>query len=172
MATKGTIVDATFDSRLIPPKITRPTKRSRTIPAKRGEYITTPVTARDRIGLHHKVKHAHANHDTHRKQYGQDVTVHTFFHIIGRTTAIRTIGILFPEELGQGRFGKADRHAQESCHPHPKDGTGTTGRNGRCNPNKTAGSYLPSQGGAKSCKPTDTTGFIFITMQACFQVAK
>lgn len=72
----------------------------------------------------------------------------TVFDVIHRPAPEASLAVRFPVPDGQDHLCIFDYHAQESCHPHPENGAGSTNGNGPCYTGNVAGAYGCSQSGA------------------------
>lgn len=78
-----------------------------------------------------------------------------FFHIVGRSAAIRAIFILHAEELAQDSFTEHGRHADDGCNPHPENSPRTAGGQAVATPTRLpATTSLPTA--AQSAPKPDT----------------
>ena len=108
--------------------------------AKGGEHGVA-----DGVGLHHIAHKAQGQNDGHREEARQEFAEaigEGCLDIIDRATHDLAVFISAAVLLGQNRLGVVGGHAKERAHPHPEDGTGAAGDNGRGRARNVAGTHL------------------------------
>ncbi len=118
----------------------------------------------DGVGLYGVEHQTERDDQEDGEQHAHPAHAETFFHVIGRATAVVAVIVFGFVELSQRAFHKGGGHADKRHHPHPEDGAGAAGGEGNGDAGQVTGADARRQRGTERLKRGDAGAVAFIAV--------